>query len=74
MGSTILLVIQVAISLILVVLILIQAKGAGLGSPFGGAFLSSYSTKRGVEKVVFKLTIVLAALFLLSSVTQLIFG
>jgi len=64
--------VQIILGVILIILVLIQAKGVGLGTPFGGALLTAYSTKRGVEKVVFNLTIVLAILFLLSSLALLI--
>lgn len=64
--------IQILLGVILVFLVLIQAKGVGLGTPFGGTLWAAYSTKRGVEKVIFNLTIVLAILFLLSSLVLLI--
>jgi preprotein translocase subunit SecG len=74
MLSTILLIVQIILGSALVFLILIQAKGIGLGTPFGGALWGSYSTKRGVEKVIFNLTIALAILFFLSSLAQIILG
>ena len=62
-------IIQIVISVLLSVLILLQAKGTGLGKTFGGTG-SNFSTKRGMEKTVYLLTIVLAALFALSSLIQ----
>lgn len=52
---------QIIISLLLIGLILIQAKGEGLTSiNFEGKI---YSSKRGPEKVIFILTIILSVLF-----------
>jgi len=54
---------QIVIAALLMVFILLQARGAGLGGIFGGES-GVYQTKRGLEKILFILTIVLAALFL----------
>lgn len=62
MISKILNVAQIFLSLLLVVSILLQARGTGLGMAFGGEG-NIYRTKRGVEKVLFYATIVLAILF-----------
>jgi len=53
---------QVAVSILLVALILLQPRGTGLGSTFGGDG-NVYFTKRGAEKIIFILTIILAAAF-----------
>lgn len=74
MNKDFFLLIQIILGIALAGLILLQAKGAGLsGGPFGNVF-AAYSTKRGVEKVIFELTIALAILFFLSSAVQLILG
>lgn len=63
-------VIQIIISISLAGLILLQAKGVGLGRTFGGA---SFHSKRGVESIVFKATVVLSFLFVvLAIVNQLV--
>lgn len=54
---------QVAVSILLVALILLQPRGTGLGSTFGGEGGNVYFTKRGAEKIIFILTIILAAAF-----------
>ena len=59
--------IQITISLILIALILLQAKGTGLGSTFGGQS-QAYHSKRGVEKLVFRTTIITAIIFAIISV------
>ena len=50
----------------LIAIVLIQAQDAGLGSMFGGDN-SMYRTRRGLENVVFNVTIGLAAAFMLLS-------
>ncbi len=50
--------------------ILFQVKGGGLGGIFGQAE-TVYRTRRGVEKTLFKLTIVLAVLFVVLSIVAL---
>lgn len=58
--------IQIISGIVLGILILIQAKGTGLGSTFGGE-ISFYRTKRGFEKLIFRATIAVATLFLISA-------
>jgi len=60
---------QIFVSLILVSLILLQAKGTGLGKSFGGRS-NFFSTKRGVEKIIFNLTILISVIFIASSIIQ----
>lgn len=62
---------QIFLSIILIILILMQAKGTGLGSTFGGES-GFYRTRRGVEKMLFYLTMVVIGLFLISSVLGLL--
>ena len=67
-------IIQVILSITIGVLLLIQAKGAGLGSIFGGSG-GVYRTRRGVEKTLHQATIVLVILFfVVSLLTVAIFG
>ncbi|MBA2254262.1 MAG: preprotein translocase subunit SecG [Chloroflexi bacterium] len=55
---------QVVVSFGLMASILLQARGAGLGSTFGGES-SVYRSRRGIEKRLFQFTILLAILFVL---------
>lgn len=64
------LIIQIIISLLLSASILLQAKGTGLGSAFGEAS-EQFRSKRGVEKILFRGTIILASLFLITSIISL---
>jgi preprotein translocase subunit SecG len=60
----------IIISIGLTLAILFQVKGGGLGGIFGQAD-TVYRTKRGVEKSLFQLTIILAALFIIISIVSL---
>lgn len=57
---------QILISLLLMGAILLQAKGTGLGQAWGGGG-EFYRSKRGLEKILFRVTIVLAIIFFVSS-------
>ena len=63
-------IIQIVVSILLMVSILLQQKGSGLGAGFGGEN-SVYRTKRGAEKFIFRFTIILAILFLATSLANL---
>ncbi len=68
--STVLLVVHLIIAISLIGIILMQSGKGGLGSAFGGG--GAYRSKRGAEKIVFRATFVLATLFLLTSVANMI--
>ena len=67
----ILTILQLIISVVLVVLILLQERSAGLSGIFGGEG-GFYQTRRGLEKIIFRSTIVLAALFMIIAIIQLV--
>lgn len=54
--------VQIGLSVILIFLILIQSKGSGLSGVFGGEG-NVYRTKRGAERILFIVSIVIAILF-----------
>lgn len=56
---------------IMTITILIQSKGSGLSTTFGGDG-GSFKVKRGAEKVVFNVTILMAVVFALSVVLGLL--
>lgn len=56
-------IIQIVVAILLTVSILLQNRGSGLGGAFGGDF-GGYYTKRGIEKFLFYISVVLAAVFL----------
>lgn len=53
---------QVILSLAVVAAILLQARGTGLSATFGGES-TAYRSRRGLERTLFRLTIVLAVAF-----------
>ena len=59
---------QAVVAVLLMIAILMQNRGAGLGGVFGGSG-GVYLTKRGLEKKLFIATIVLAAVFILLSLS-----
>lgn len=62
--QTILPIIQIILSVVLVAGILMQSKTSGLSGAFGGDDSSgSFQTRRGLEKLLFQTTIVVAILF-----------
>jgi preprotein translocase subunit SecG len=66
-------IVQIIISIAVIVFILLQVRGAGLGSIFGGSSAGSvFKTRRGVERLIFNITIVLVVLFALVSVLSLV--
>ena len=58
---------QLLVAIALVVTILFQLHGGGLGGIFGQSD-SVYRTRRGIERTLFKLTIVLSAVFVIFAV------
>jgi len=72
MIETILNITQLVLAIILIVAILVQARGTGLGSAFGGEG-NVFRTKRGVEKKLFQLTVVVAILFFAVSIANVIY-
>ena len=61
---------QIVLSVALILSILLQVKGGGMGGIFGQAD-SVYRTKRGIEKTLFQLTIILAVIFIIISIVAL---
>jgi len=59
----------IIISVLLIVSVIMQSKGAGLGGLSGADTGSVFTARRGVERTLFKLTIVLSALFFLLVLT-----
>ena len=53
---------QVAIAVVMIISILMQNRSEGLGSMFGGGG-ETFRTKRGLEKLLYNLTLVLGVVF-----------
>ncbi len=61
--SEVLNVFQILIAIVVIAAVILQAKGAGLGNIFGGVGGESYRTRRGIERTLFRGTIVLMLVF-----------
>ena len=61
---------QIVLSIALVLAVLFQVRGGGLGGIFGQAD-TVYRSRRGTEKTLFQLTIVLVVLFVIVAVVSL---
>ncbi|HEX2141413.1 MAG TPA: preprotein translocase subunit SecG [Candidatus Limnocylindria bacterium] len=62
---------QMILAVALIASILLQQRGTGLGGAFGGE-VTAYRSRRGIERTLFRLTIVLAVLFVLFSLLNLV--
>jgi preprotein translocase subunit SecG len=71
MRQTILAIVMITLSVVLTILILLQQRGSGLGAAFGGDS-SVFRTKRGLEKVIFYVTIGTAVLFFGAAILNLV--
>lgn len=61
-------IIEIILCVAVILFILLQVRGAGLGSAFGGSSAGSvFKTRRGVERLIFNLTIVFVVLFAIVS-------
>lgn len=69
--STFLTIIHLTLAVILTGCILLQPQGQGFGTTWGGGG-ETYHTRRGIEKIVFYLTILSVGLFTLTSVALLV--
>lgn len=65
--------IQIGLSVLLIAVILLNRSEAGVGSSFGGGdnFNASFHTRRGFEKFLFILGVVVSALFAISALGAL---
>ncbi len=62
---------QIVLAVTLILIILLQVRGGGLGGIFGQAD-TVYRTRRGLEKTMFQLTIVLAVIFITVALVSLV--
>jgi len=62
---------EIALSLLLIVGIVLQQRGASLGGAFGGDnFASTFYKRRGAERFLFRATIVVAVLFVVTAIVN----
>ena len=57
---------QLIVSIALMAAILLQSRGTGLSGTFGGDS-AVYRSRRGIERTLFRLTVVLVAVFIIIS-------
>jgi protein translocase SecG subunit len=62
---------QLVISVILILSILLQSRGAGLSGTFGGDS-AVYTTRRGPEKMLYWITLILSLIFVGLAIASLI--
>jgi len=53
----------IIISVLLIISVIMQSKGAGLGGLTGGDSGTVFTARRGLERTLFRITIVLSVLF-----------
>ncbi len=54
---------QILVAIVLIAIVLMQVKGTGFGAALGGAD-QSFRTRRGIQKSLHRLTIVVVAIFI----------
>ena len=65
--------IQIILSVLLVAAILLQQRGSSLGGAFGGDnFSSAFHKRRGAELFLFKFSIGIAVLFVISALLNVL--
>ena len=63
---------QIILSVLLINAVLLQARGSSVGGAFGGDNMgTTFYTRRGAERVLFRATIVLSVLFALTAFAAL---
>lgn len=65
-------IVQIIIAICLITAVLLQVKGQGLGGIFGGSDSGIYKTRRGAERTLFNLTVVLVVLFFLFAMASVV--
>ena len=63
-------IVTVVSAVLMVICILLQARGASLGAGFGSSG-ELFTTRRGIDKSLYEVTIVLAVVFILSILANL---
>jgi preprotein translocase subunit SecG len=61
-------------SIALIISVVLQSKGAGLGGLTGADTGGIFTARRGIEKILFRVTIVLGAIFFLLAIATVLVG
>lgn len=59
-------------SIALIASVILQSKGAGLGGFTGGDTGGIYTARRGIEKVLFRITIILSVIFFVLAIATVL--
>ena len=59
------------LAIALIASILLQQRGTGLGGAFGGE-VAAYRSRRGIERTLFRMTVLLSVLFVAFSLLNLL--
>jgi preprotein translocase subunit SecG len=63
---------QTILAIVLIVMIMLETRGSSMGGFLGGGDSPVYRTRRGFERTLFNLTIVVAVLFFIISMWNVI--
>ena len=63
---------QTVLAVVLIVMILLEVRGSSMGGFLGGGDSPVYRTRRGFERVLFNLTIVVSVIFFILSMWNVI--
>lgn len=61
-------------SIALIISVILQSKGAGLGGLTGGDAGGIFTARRGIEKTLFRITIILSVVFFILAIATVIIG
>jgi preprotein translocase subunit SecG len=61
-------------SIALIVSVILQSKGAGLGGLTGADTGGIFTARRGIEKILFRVTIILGVVFFLLAIATVLVG
>jgi preprotein translocase subunit SecG len=64
---------MIIISIALIASVVLQSKGAGLGGLAGGEAGGFFSARRGIEKTLFRITIILSVVFFIMAIAIVLF-
>ena len=67
--STVFFIVQIILGILLIVLVVMQSKNLGTSAMFGGSGAFA-TTRRGFEKTLFNLTLVVSVLFFLVAIAS----
>ena len=64
--------VELLVAIVLIALLVVQARGGGLGGIFGGWGTPTFRTRRGIERTLFRVTVISAALFVILAIVTVL--